>query len=80
MVRYKIGDKVKIRSDLMVGNWYGNEVFCSGMRDKLGKVVTIDGVFILIERYTFKHQGHYFWTDEMIEGKVVGNRVVRSDL
>ena len=78
MVRYYIGDKVKIRSDLVAGCRYGNDIFCYPMTDYLGKIVTI--VENLYNgNYRIDCSG-FCYTNEMIEGKVVGNRVVRSDL
>lgn len=36
-MKYKIGDKVKVRSDLEVGNVYGNIMFTQGMDYLKGK-------------------------------------------
>lgn len=65
MRKLKVGDKVRIRKDLEVGKVYGNDIFVTGMRIMLGKIVTIvsindEGTFCINEF------GHY-WTPEMVE-------------
>ena len=40
-MKYKVGDKVRIRSDLKVGERYGDEFFTKNMGKFKGKVVTI---------------------------------------
>lgn len=76
-MRYKIGDKVKVREDLIVGRQYGGDCFVEGMKELLGKVVEISDVFREKE-YTVR--GNLFgWTDEMIEGKVKST-MTKSDL
>ena len=40
-MKYKVGDKVKIRKDLKVGEIYGGCRFASGMQKLVGKVVRI---------------------------------------
>lgn len=69
----KIGDKVKIRSDLKVHYTYGNEMFISSMRRNLGAIVTI-GDFILDE-FTIEEDGNcYFYTFEMINNTFIFGR------
>ena len=64
-MKYKIGDKVLVRSDLEEGKTYGDEVVMSDMLYLKGKIVTIEHV---------DHPNHYrikedpdqwHWTDEM---------------
>lgn len=67
-MRYKIGDRVKVREDLIVGRKYGGVCFVEGMKELLGKVVEISGVF---REKGYGVRGNLFgWTDEMFEGKV----------
>lgn len=40
-MRYKVGDKVRIRSDLQISRRYGSYMFASGMDHYKGSVVTI---------------------------------------
>lgn len=41
---FKIGDKVRVRKDLVVGKLYGTEVFLPSMKKYIGKVFTISYV------------------------------------
>lgn len=66
-MKYKVGDKVKVREDLEEDRYYGNDIFTRLMRDYKGKVVTIekctDNGYMIEE----DKRGWYF-TDEMFEG------------
>jgi hypothetical protein len=68
MMKYKVGDKVRIRKDLDVGMFYGRCRFVPEMRGLVGETVRITEVS--------KRDGYYrvdsndkYWTDEMFEGK-----------
>ena len=64
-MKYKKGDKVQIRSDLVIGKTYGKEEWCTSMDHLRGKTVTIAKVgayYYNIEEYS------YAYSDEMIEG------------
>lgn len=68
-MKYKVGDMVKIREDLIESEWYGYEYFSEYMKGFLGKVCTISDIdedaYILKEdEGTWKWR----WSDEMIEG------------
>lgn len=63
-MKYKVGDKVRVRNDLKFGYEYGMHSFTSDMSRFCGKIVTIKSV----------HKGdyrivecEYWWTDEMFE-------------
>jgi hypothetical protein len=63
-MKYKVGDKVRVRSDLKVDKGYGHYFFSYEMKEFKGKKVTIEKVLddcYLIEESWFK------WTDEMLE-------------
>lgn len=65
-MKYNVGDKVKIRTDLHDGFWYGNSSFVGKMRDGMGKLATIRCVHS--NSYIIDlDNGRYFWTDEMFE-------------
>ncbi len=65
MGKYKVGDKVRVRKDLVVGAYYGGQLFADDMERLCGKKVTIEsvrdeGVYRIVEY-------DYNWTDEMFE-------------
>ena len=65
MNKFKVGDKVKLRDDLEVGEDYGEITFLRDMKDLQGKELTIDrisrqGNYILKE-------GRYYYSEEMLE-------------
>ncbi len=69
-MKYKVGDKVRVRKDLVVNSNYGKADFVGGMKLFIGKVVTIskviDGDYLILEDY-----GDYAWTEEMFEEMVI---------
>ena len=69
MSKYKIGDKVKIREDLVVGKNYGKHMFINDMVEFKGTEVIISRMDYYNEGYILGGRG-FIWTDEMIEGLV----------
>lgn len=68
-MKYKVGDKVKIREDLIVGNTYGADSFADEMEQYKGKTATI--TYICGNRYDIDlDDGDWYWTDEMFEDDV----------
>jgi hypothetical protein len=64
---YKVGDKVKIREGLVVGEAYGNLLFDDDMEQHCLSVATI--TFIDGEDYILDiDDGGWYWSDEMLEG------------
>lgn len=65
-MKYKVGDKVRVRSDLVDGKYYGGTAVVRNMADMGGMVVTIERVR---ERTYLIEEGSkgYNWTDEMFE-------------
>lgn len=74
-MRYKVGDKVRVRKDLVVDKNYDGYAFVSSMEEFEGKIVTIesvDGDHYHIEEDKFEFK--FGWVDEMLEPiKVVTN-------
>lgn len=71
-MKYKAGDKVVIRKDLIEDETYGCDSVVEDMLEFLGKIVTITGTECNgfgFEEYNIKEDRQYWgWTDEMIEG------------
>ena len=66
LVKYKIGDKVRIRQDFVVGYYYGLVSFIEGMKSFIGEVTiskVIDECYEILE-----DDGVYVWSEEMFEG------------
>lgn len=68
-MKYKVGDKVRIRKDLVMGGNYGDSVAVDDMVDMGGNVVTIERVGNL-GYYIEEDPDGYCCTDEMFEGLV----------
>lgn len=63
-MKYKVGDKVRVRSDLEVGKAYGGFSFLDGMAEMRGKQTTIE----MIVNFSYRIKNSCFnWTDEMFE-------------
>ena len=70
MKKYKVGDKVKIREDLIVDNVYGSDSFAEEMAQYKGKTATITDVYC--DKYEIDlDDGDWCWTDEMFEDGVI---------
>lgn len=63
--RYKVGDKVRVREDLVIHELYGDHVFVGNMSPLKGKIVTIEDVRPF--GYRICECGRFSWTDEMFE-------------
>lgn len=82
-MKYKVGDKVRVRKDLKQGEKYAAMYFTEEMRDARGSVLTIESLTPC--SYTVKETYPPYWTDEMFEGLAeetpikfrVGDRVRR---
>ena len=77
-MKYKIGDKVLVRSDLEEGEKYGDETFMSEMLHLKGKIVTIEHVDHP-NCYRIKEDpDQWHWTNEMLDEKE--SEEIKSDL
>lgn len=67
-MKYKVGDKVKVREDLSTKDAYDGCSFVPEMKLFLGETVTIHKVCGNINRYEIKEDhGAWYWTDSMFE-------------
>ena len=65
-MKYKVGDKVKIREDLVVGKQYGVDIFVKSMKAYKGDtaiITSIDDNTYCIDI----DSNNWHWTDEMFE-------------
>lgn len=69
-MKYKVGDRVRIRKDLMIFERYGKQTFVEQMEKYKGMPATISEVFS--DTYYIKEDKgeNWNWTDEMFEGLV----------
>ena len=69
MSKYKVGDKVKVRENLVGGKIYEGQTAISDMTELKGKEVTIETVLDRdTDKYIIKELTEYNWTNEMFEG------------
>lgn len=65
-MKYKVGDKVIVRSDLINGEIYGEYILLSEMHKLRGKTATIEEVRKGdLPSYKIEECRHPFFTDEM---------------
>lgn len=68
-MKYKVGDKVRVRNDLIEGKSYGGYLFTEAMTELKGQLVTIEELFKCDGGY-FIEETNYIWTDEMFEDNI----------
>lgn len=70
-MKYKVGDKVRIREDLVMGCTYGGSVATYDMTDMCGNVVTIESVAQISDNVfvycIVEDPDKYVWTAAMLE-------------
>ena len=63
-MKYKVGDKVKVRKDLEPGNFYGKDYYISSMNKFKGEKCVITEIWD--QSYQINNFG-YWWSEEMFE-------------
>lgn len=63
-MKFKVGDKVRVREDLVVNKRYDGYLFSKFMEGYKGKIFTIKDVDD--DSYELR-EANYWWTDEMLE-------------
>lgn len=70
-MKYKVGDLVRVREDLVCGRSYGHHIFfIKEMRHLAGKTFRVTEVDWSAKCYRINCPGHFCWTDKMLEGGV----------
>ena len=63
-MKYKVGDRVRVRKDLKPGNFYGKDYYISSMDRFKGEKCVITGIWD--QSYQINDFG-YWWSEEMFE-------------
>lgn len=66
-MRYKVGDRVRVRKDLADGDIYGGRIFTGRMYTLLGKIVRISEVYTGFYSIDDPDYELCCWTDDMFE-------------
>lgn len=66
-MKYKVGDKVRVRKDLIAGYHYGEDSFTSDMEKYAGKTMTIYSIVKNCKYKLKEDKEKWNWTDEMFE-------------
>jgi len=68
-MKYKVGDKVRVKKDLVVGSYYGDCRFALGMKPFKGKILNISRLDNTNKPFGYMLQDAtgFWWTDEMLE-------------
>lgn len=80
MNNLKVGDKVRVKENLIIGERYGNRTIVSDMADLRGKIVTISKA-IGHNLYNIAEDTSplsYDWTEEMFEPVSFGKHLLRD--
>lgn len=65
MAKFKVGDKVRVRRDLNIGECYSGVVFVKGMNKYKGEIIEIED--IADDDIVFLKDINFAWLDEMLE-------------
>ena len=74
-MKFEIGDKVKVKNNLITGKLYGTQSFVCNMEKYKSKIVTIRNVYAHFYEIE-EDRGVWYWTDEMFEN---GTVLVKDD-
>lgn len=66
-MKYKVGDRVRVRKDLLMGKAYNGSHFTRQMYELLGKIVRISEVYTDFYRIDAMDYEYCSWTDAMFE-------------
>lgn len=81
-MKYKVGDKVRIRKDLKVGERYDGVIVREEMIELVGKTLTISNVNDFgegdISYYLNEDEDCYHWADSMFEDAMTNADKIRA--
>lgn len=79
-MKYEVGDKVRVRKDLIAGSGYGEDIFLADMKKYSGKTMTVYKI-TSVGKYKLKEDiNNYNWTDEMLEDVESINILVKGNV
>ncbi len=76
MRKLKKGDKVKIKDDLIVDNYYSDVLFVDAMKEYLGKTVTIRDILDDMSYEIEEDNERFQWGEAMFEEKIKCNTII----
>lgn len=80
-MRYRVGDKVRVRKDLKVNQKYGDYYFTENMKKYEGKIVEIEKVRKDSTTYHIKEdEWSFYWNEEMLEPVITNFDKVKEEL
>lgn len=80
-MKLKVGQKIRIRKDLILGTFYGEDSLVEEMTRFLGKIVTIREIYGGESEFSIKEDnGEWGWTPEMIEWGLKYRRPRRNEV
>ena len=78
-MKYKVGDKVRVKEDLEPMKNYGGQTFVDEMIGYMGKVFTIKTILPMGEYLLLETKEGWYWTDEMLE-RITSAPFTKQDL
>ena len=79
-MKYKVGDRVKVREDLEIDNAYGGITFLKDMARLCGKTATIEVVFDKGAYWLKEDEYKYNYAEEMLEPVVTNFDKAKEEL
>lgn len=64
-MKFKVGDKARVRKDIEVGNCFNNVVFTSSMEKYKGQIIAIENIIHNDNNVYFSNG--WLWSGEMLE-------------
>lgn len=78
-MKYKKGDRVRVRPDLVVGKTYGADSFVEMMERTRGRTFTVSATDDVQRKYYLNGGGYWYFTDEMLEPAVPTFQQIKAE-